>query len=61
MRLVFLLLTPEEQDDTQIHVLQALANSLGAEENRDRLLQSPDATALWDNLEHVLTQNRRRA
>jgi Kef-type K+ transport system membrane component KefB/mannitol/fructose-specific phosphotransferase system IIA component (Ntr-type) len=42
VRLVFLLLTPAGEDNSQLHLLRAIATAMQAAENRTRLLDAPD-------------------
>ena len=54
VQLVFLLLTPVQDEGAQLQILAALARSMGAEEVRHGLVQAGDAGELWQRLQDVL-------
>ena len=56
VHIIFLLLTPEDQDDAQVHILQGLADAFAEEEARERVSRATDSPSLWDALEHVLAK-----
>jgi len=55
-RLVFLILTPEQDDASQIRILRAVASSMRRPEARDRLRSAADDEQLWSVLEGLLSR-----
>jgi len=47
VHLVFLILTPKTQDETQVQILSALARGLASEDLRRRLRETSDSDAAW--------------
>jgi PTS system fructose-specific IIC component len=54
VHLVFLLLTPEQEEGLQLQILAALAQAMLAPEGRERLLRAGTASALRAALEDAL-------
>ena len=54
VQLVFLLLTPVQDEGAQLQILAALARTMSAEEVRQSLVQAEDAAELWQRLSDVL-------
>ena len=52
--LIFMLLTPENDEGLQLQILAAIAQSLSTTEARERLREPQDAARLWDRLQDVL-------
>ena len=54
MQLIFLLLTPVQDEGAQLQILAAIARTMSAEEVRQSLVQAEDAAELWQRLHDVL-------
>ena len=54
VQLVFLLLTPVQDEGAQLQILAALARTMSAQEVRQSLVQAKDAGELWQRLRDVL-------
>ena len=54
VQLVFLLLTPVQDEGAQLQILAALARTMSAQEVRQSLVQAEDAGELWQRLRDVL-------
>ena len=54
VQLVFLLLTPVQDEGAQLQILAAIARTMSAQEVRQSLVQAEDAAELWQRLHDVL-------
>ena len=54
VQLVFLLLTPVQDEGAQLQILAAIARTMSVEETRRDLVQAEDAAELWQRLSDVL-------
>jgi Kef-type K+ transport system membrane component KefB/mannitol/fructose-specific phosphotransferase system IIA component len=52
---IFLILTPQEEDESQIQILRLIAGAMSIKENRDALMNAADAQELWVFLQGALT------
>jgi mannitol/fructose-specific phosphotransferase system IIA component (Ntr-type) len=49
---IFLILTPEHQDEVQVQILSSIARTMGHEQTRKNILEARDADQIW----HVLRE-----
>lgn len=56
IRLVFLLITPHDDDDAQLHLLRTISTAMRVTNNRDRLLAAPD-NDIFSQLADMLEKN----
>ncbi len=52
---VFLILTPQEDDDTQVQILRAIATVMNNKETAEWILKSKDSEEIWSVLQKSLT------
>jgi Kef-type K+ transport system membrane component KefB len=52
---IFLILTPETEDDSQVQILRAIAKTLMHEKIRNELMRSTDAQEIWTILKQEFT------
>ncbi|MBP7089192.1 MAG: cation:proton antiporter, partial [Candidatus Omnitrophica bacterium] len=55
--LIFLILTPEGEDDIQVQILALIAKAMSIKENRDQIMQAKD-TEIWHILQKSFTLER---
>ena len=55
VHLVFLLLTPTQDEGAQLQILAALARTMGEEEVRNAIVQAPNEQGLWRLLQETLS------
>jgi len=54
-RLVFLILTPEDENDTQVQILGAIARTMSEAPTRRMLLEAPDDRSVWPVLQKIFS------
>lgn len=52
---IFLILTPEAADDSQVQILRAIAKTFNDEKLRHQMIRSSDTQELWSILKHEFT------
>ena len=52
--LIFLILTPHDENDTQLQILAAIVNAMSDPESRHRLLDAHGTEEVWEGLQHSL-------
>jgi PTS system nitrogen regulatory IIA component len=52
---IFLILTPQEEDELQIQILRVIARTMSIRENREALLEASGIQDLWTLLQQTLT------
>ncbi|MGE5307713.1 MAG: cation:proton antiporter [Deltaproteobacteria bacterium] len=55
-RLVFLILTPPEDDSIQVQILRLIARTMSEEANRDEVLRARDRDQIWELLHKFFTK-----
>lgn len=53
--LIFLILTPEKEDNIQVQILALIAKAMSIKENRDQIMQAKDRDSIWLILQRAFT------
>lgn len=55
---IFLILTPQEEDDIQVQILALIAKAVSEEETRDAIMQAKETDEIWNILQTTFTSHR---
>ncbi|HBO97753.1 MAG TPA: hypothetical protein DD648_07045, partial [Candidatus Omnitrophica bacterium] len=55
---IFLILTPEHQDEVQVQILSSIARTMSNERTRKNILDAQDADRIWNVLREAFVSSQ---